>query len=61
MRGYLYKSELVAFLEVVDGQAGVLPHLGIWQDVTGTPLRHKEAVKSMSRRLRELGIKVKRG
>lgn len=61
MRGYLYKSELVAFLEVVDGQAGVLPHLGLWQDVTGTPLRRKEAVKSMSRRLRELGIKVRRG
>ena len=29
LRGFLYKSELVAFLEVVDGQAGALPHLGL--------------------------------
>jgi len=61
LRGFLYRSELVAFLEVVDAQAGVLPHLGLWQDVTGVPLRRKEAMKSMSRRLRELGIKVRRG
>jgi hypothetical protein len=61
MRGFLYKSELVAFLEVVDEQGGALPHLGLWQDLTGTPLRRKEAIKSMSRRLRELGIKVRRG
>ena len=60
-RGFLYKSELVAFLEVVDAQAGALPHLGLWQDVTGIPLRRKEAIKSMSRTLRELGIKVRRG
>jgi hypothetical protein len=61
LRGFLYKSELVAFLEVVDAQAGALPHLGLWQDVTGIPLRRKEAIKSMSRRLREQGIKVRRG
>lgn len=61
LRGFLYKSEVVAFLEVVDEQAGALPHLGLWQDATGTPLRRKEALKSMSRRLRELGIKVRRG
>ena len=61
LRGFLYKSELVVFLEVVDEQAGALPHLGLWQDVTGIPLRRKEAIKSMSRRLREIGIKVRRG
>ena len=61
VRGFLYKSELVAFLEVADEQAGAIPHLGLWQDMTGTPLRRKEAIKSMSRRLRELGIKVRRG
>ena len=60
-RGFLYKSELVAFLEVVDAQAGALPHLGLWQDLTGIPLRRKEAIKSMSRTFRELGIKVRRG
>ncbi len=61
MRGYLYKSELAAFLEVVDEQAAVLPHLGLWQDLTGAPVRRKEAIKSMARWLRELGIKVRRG
>jgi hypothetical protein len=61
LRGFLYKSELVAFLEVVDAQAGALPHLGLWQDVTGIPLRRKEAIKSMSRRLREQAIQVRRG
>jgi hypothetical protein len=60
-RGFLYKSELVAVLEVMDAQAGALPHLGLWQDFTGIPLRRKEAIKSMSRRLSELGIKVRRG
>jgi hypothetical protein len=60
-RGVLYRSELVAFLEAVDQQAGALPQLGLWQDLTGIPLRRKEAIKSMSRRLRELGIKVRRG
>jgi hypothetical protein len=60
-RGFLYKSELVAFLEVVDAQAGALPQLGLWQSVTGVPLRRKDAIKSVSRRLREVGIKVRRG
>lgn len=60
-RGFLYRSELVAFLEAVDQQAGALPQLGLWQDLTGIPLRRKEAIKSMSRRLREPGIKVRRG
>jgi hypothetical protein len=45
----------------MDAQAGALPHLGLWQDFTGIPLRRKEAIKSMSRRLSELGIKVRRG
>ena len=61
LRGFVYKSELAAFLEVVDEQAGALPHLGLWQDLTGIPLRRKEAIKSLSRKLREMGIKVWRG
>lgn len=32
-RGFLYRSELVAFLEAVDQQAGALPQLGLWQDL----------------------------
>ena len=61
LRGFLFKSELVAFLEVVDEEASLLPGLGLWEDVSGTPLRRKEAIKSMSLRLREMGIKIRRG
>ncbi len=59
-RGFLYKSELVAFLELLDEQ-GAMPYLGLWEDPTGAPLRRKDAVKALSRRLREMGIPVRRG
>lgn len=59
-RGFLYKSELVAFLDLVDEQ-GTMPYLGLWEDPAGTPLRRKDAVKALSRRLRKTGIPVRRG
>jgi hypothetical protein len=56
-RGYLLRSELIALTELLDEQseAGLLPTL------VGTPRRRRKAVKGMSRRLREMGIPVRRG
>jgi hypothetical protein len=56
-RGYLYKSELVALTELLDEQA----EAGLLLTLVGTPRRRRKAVKEMSRRLREMGIPVRRG
>jgi hypothetical protein len=56
-RGYLYKSELMALTELLDEQADA----GLLRTLVGTPRRRRKAVKGMSRRLREMGIAVRRG
>jgi hypothetical protein len=56
-RGYLLKSELGALSDLLSEQAeaGRLPIL------VGTRRRRRKAVKRMSRRLREMGIPIRRG
>jgi hypothetical protein len=56
-RGYLYKSELVALSDLLAAQA----EAGVLQTLVGIPRRRREQVKEMSRRLGEMGIRVRRG
>jgi hypothetical protein len=56
-RGYLYKSELVALSDLLAAQA----EAGILRTLVGVPRRRRRQVKEMSRRLGEMGIRVRRG
>src|ERR1700730_17817265 len=60
-RGFLYKSELMALTELLDEQAGAIPNPGLLRTLVGTPRPRRKAAQGMSRRLREMGIAVRRG